>query len=49
MPWGRFSLDMLKTVAEGQMPLFPDRVNHVVDVRDCARMHIAVMNNPSTS
>ncbi len=48
VPWGRFSLDMLKTIAEGRMPLFPDMVNHVVDVRDCAKMHIALMDNTAT-
>jgi dihydroflavonol-4-reductase len=40
---------MIKRVAEGAMPVIPDMVNYVVDVRDCARMHIAVMNDPSTN
>jgi len=48
VPWGRFSLEMLKNVALGKLPAFPDMVNHMVDVRDCALMHIAVMQNPET-
>ena len=48
VPWARFSFDFLKTIATGGMPMIPDMGNHVVDVRDCARMHIAVMNNPAT-
>ena len=48
VPWGRFSLDMLKQIAEGRMPIFPDLVAHMVDVRDCAAMHLAVMNQPAT-
>ncbi len=46
VPWGRFSLEMLKTIAESGMPLIPDMVTHIVDVRDCARMHIALMGIP---
>jgi dihydroflavonol-4-reductase len=49
VPWGRFSLEMLKTIAEGGMPLIPDMVTHIVDVRDCARMHVALMNDPSAN
>jgi nucleoside-diphosphate-sugar epimerase len=49
VPWGRFSFDFLKNIAEGHMPLIPDLVTHIVDVRDCARMQIAMMNNESTS
>lgn len=47
VPWGRFSVDLLKTIAEGQMPLVPDMSLAVVDVRDCARMHLAVMQDRS--
>ncbi|MFB9279361.1 NAD-dependent epimerase/dehydratase family protein [Cohnella cellulosilytica] len=49
VPWGRFSLEMLKNITLGKMPAFPDMVNHMVDVRDCALMHIAVMQNPQTN
>lgn len=49
VPWGRYSLDTLKNVAEGRMPLFPDLDLHMVDVRDCARMHSALMNDPATN
>jgi nucleoside-diphosphate-sugar epimerase len=45
VPWARFSFDFLKNIAEGRVPFIPDLVTHLVDVRDCARMHIAVMNN----
>lgn len=43
VPWGRYSLDMLADIAQGRMPLMVDMTMRVVDVRDCARMHIAVM------
>lgn len=47
VPWGRFSLDMLGNIATGRIPALPDMVNHVIDVRDCAAMHIALMQNPA--
>lgn len=47
VPWGRFSLQMLKDISEGKMPALPDMVNHMVDVRDCALMHIALMQQPA--
>ncbi len=48
VPWGRFSLKMVQDMATGKMAALPDMVTHVVDVRDCAAMHIAVMNDPAT-
>ncbi len=48
VPWGRFSFEFMKTFAEGGVPLIPDMVNHFVDVRDCAQMHITVMGDPLT-
>jgi nucleoside-diphosphate-sugar epimerase len=49
VPWARFSLDLIKKLAEGRIPAVPDMLTHVVDVRDCAAMHIAVMANPATN
>ncbi len=49
VPWGRYSLESIKGVADGGVPVLPDIVNRVVDVRDCARMHIALMSNPATN
>lgn len=48
VPWGRYSLQTLRDIAQGTMPVLPDMTLHVVDVRDCARMHIAIMANPAT-
>jgi dihydroflavonol-4-reductase len=48
VPWGRYSLKLLKDIADGTQPVLPDMTLHVVDVRDCARMHIAVMNSGVT-
>ena len=47
VPWGRFSIELLKNLAEGKMPMLPDMNMAVVDVRDCARMHIAIMQDRS--
>lgn len=49
VPWGRFSLDLIKNVAEGRIPGVPDMVSYTVDVRDCAAMHIEVMGDPKTN
>lgn len=49
VPWGRFSLDSLASMASGKIPALPDMVNHVVDVRDCAAMHIALMRDPGAN
>lgn len=49
LPWMRFSGENIKNIAEGKLPMLPDMVLHFVDVRDCARMHIAIMDNPNTS
>jgi len=48
VPWGRYSLKSLKDIADGTTPVLPDMTLHVVDVRDCARMHIAIMADPGT-
>jgi nucleoside-diphosphate-sugar epimerase len=45
VPWGRFSVEFLGNMVNGKMPLVPDMGVHVVDVRDCASMHIAVMRS----
>lgn len=49
VPWGRFSLDMIRAIAEGRVPGLPDMVNYLVDVRDCAAMHIALMDDPASN
>jgi dihydroflavonol-4-reductase len=49
VPWGRYSMQTVKDTMEGRTPFLLDMVGHVVDVRDCARMHIAVMNDPTTN
>ncbi len=49
VPWGRFSLQMLGDIARGKMPLMVDMNMRIVDVRDCARMHVAVMANPASA
>ncbi len=48
VPWGRYSMETLRALADGTTPMLLDMVTHIVDVRDCARMHIAVMDDPST-
>jgi dihydroflavonol-4-reductase len=49
LPWIRFSGENVKNIAEGKLPMLPDIVLHFVDVRDCARMHIAIMNDKNTN
>lgn len=49
VPWGRYSLGMLSDIAQGKMPLMLNMNLHIVDVRDCARMHIAVMANEASN
>jgi nucleoside-diphosphate-sugar epimerase len=49
VPWGRFSLTSLRELAEGRMKIVPDMPTRFVDVRDCARMHIALMQAPETN
>lgn len=39
---------MLTDMATGKMTALPDMSTHVVDVRDCAAMHTAVMNEAVT-
>jgi dihydroflavonol-4-reductase len=48
VPWERFSLDIIKRLAEGKIPFLADVTIYFVDVRDCARMHIKSMNSPGT-
>lgn len=48
IPWARYSSGSLKDMAEGKTPFVFDMLSHYVDVRDCARMHIAVMSNSAT-
>lgn len=48
VPWARFSLDYLRSIVEGSEPVVLDMVTHIVDVRDCAAMQIALMANPET-
>lgn len=43
------SLKLLKDIAEGTTFGLLDMMLHVVDVRDCAHMHIAIMNDPATN
>lgn len=47
VPWGRFSLRLLGDIAQGKMPVMLDMTVRVVDVCDCARMHLAVMRDPA--
>ncbi|MNO73126.1 3-beta hydroxysteroid dehydrogenase/isomerase family protein [compost metagenome] len=49
IPWGRYSSETLKNLAVGKTPFVFDMISHYVDVRDCARMHIAIMGNPQTN
>jgi dihydroflavonol-4-reductase len=49
VPWMRFSLDNIKKLAEGEMPMLPDMSIEIVDVRDCALMHITIMKDNTTN
>jgi dihydroflavonol-4-reductase len=49
IPWRNLSLDVLKNMATGKMPMLPDLIMQIIDVRDCARFHIAVMKDMSTN
>ncbi len=46
VPWGRFSVESLRSMVEGRSTLMIDMNLRMVDVRDCARMHVALMNSP---
>lgn len=48
VPWVRYSHETMKNLAEGKTHMVPDMSSYFVDVRDCASMHIAIMNDPST-
>src|SRR5262245_2757838 len=48
VPWARFSLDTISRVARGRMPFIPDMTTYAIDVRDCASLHIAVMDAASS-
>lgn len=49
VPWVRYSHETIKNLAEGKTSLLPDMSTYFVDVRDCAAMHIAIMNDPATN
>jgi dihydroflavonol-4-reductase len=42
-------MDLIKQVAHGKLPMLPDTTIQLVDVRDCASMHLAVMQNPQAN
>ena len=42
------SLKLIHSIIEGKVPMYPDINSFLVDVRDCARMHIELMDNPET-
>lgn len=48
VPWVRYSHATVKNIAEGKARMSPDMSVPFVDVRDCASMHIAMMNDPGT-
>lgn len=48
VPWARFSLDTLSRVARGRMPFMPDMAAYAIDVRDCAALHVAVMDTAAS-
>jgi hypothetical protein len=49
MPLNCYSIETLRDLPEGSTSCLLDMVVYMVDVRDCARMHIAVMSEPSTT
>ncbi len=49
VPWARYSLQTIKGMIERKPPFSLDMMGHSVDVRDCAAMHIAVMDKPETA
>lgn len=49
VPWARYSLQTIKGMIDRKPPFSFDMMGHSVDVRDCAAMHIAVMDRESTA
>ena len=49
LPTVSFTQEMIKEIAEGKQPMQPDMSADVVDVRDCARMHITIMDKEETN
>lgn len=49
VPWGRYSLKSFLDMIQGKIPVMLDMNMRMVDVRDCAQMHIAVMQNPQAN
>lgn len=49
VPWVRYSHETIKNLAEGKTSMLPDMSTYFVDVRDCATMHITLMNDPATN
>jgi nucleoside-diphosphate-sugar epimerase len=49
VPWARYSLETIKGLIERRPPFSLDMEGHSVDVRDCAAMHVAVMDDPATA
>lgn len=48
VPWARYSLQTIKDMIDRKPPFSIDMTGHSVDVRDCAAMHIAVMDDAAT-
>jgi len=48
IPWGRYSSETVKNMAEGKTRFTLEMTSHDVDVCDCARMHIAIMKDRGT-
>ncbi|WP_028778657.1 NAD-dependent epimerase/dehydratase family protein [Shimazuella kribbensis] len=49
LPNVSFTQGWIKKIAEGKEPMQPDMSADVVDVRDCARMHITIMDKKETN
>jgi dihydroflavonol-4-reductase len=49
VPWRRHSMELLYRFATGRIPICPRWWMHFVDVRDCARMHVALMQDPNAN
>lgn len=47
VPWRMFGLGMLGDIPQDKMPVILDMTACIVDVKDCARIHLAVLRNPS--
>lgn len=49
VPWARYSLQTIRDMIDRKPPFALDMMGHSVDVRDCAAMHVALMDNPATA